>query len=169
VRFVAARAGDHYEVVVDGQRCATPCQLDLPPGQHHITVSGAEEFSDTFELERSQGSLVTIHRHDAYVRGMIPVGIVGVLMGVAMYLGSLPLKDIECEGDHNTSCGPGNNNPPKYVLALQYGGVAVAVVSAVAAIERPTQASNVPSLHFEGMGFAPLPHSGGVVAATISF
>jgi hypothetical protein len=180
VLFLAGRAGDHYEVIVDDQRCTTPCQLELPPGEHHIVVSGSESFTDTFELPPGGAApVVIVKRHSGYLRAMAPVGCSLALTGALMSLISLPLEQWrQCTGD---PCGGPADNPPMYnVLPLRYSGVALVAVGVMAGVlgfvgggydhvVAKDQRTEAMAPRIEAIGFAPMSRGAGVVAATISF
>jgi len=93
VAFVPRSAGDAYVVTLSsGQSCATPCTLQLPPGNQVLSVSGpgSRRFQEPVHLP-SEPAQVTVQH---FTTGRLVGGIILAAIGIPLIaVGSIYLGD----------------------------------------------------------------------------
>lgn len=84
VNFLAKDRETRYRVVVNGQRCVTPCRLDLEPGTTQVSVLWPRQFRRDIVLPHIAAAVRLSHWKTGNVVGgsiLTPLGLIATIVG----------------------------------------------------------------------------------------
>jgi hypothetical protein len=96
LHILSYKPENHYEIVVGGRSCSTPCTLSLPPGASSLKSKGSGEVTIDFVLPPRPSQIRLQHTNSAgFVTGAILLP-TGIITGAAMWAVGVACQDTGC-------------------------------------------------------------------------
>jgi hypothetical protein len=85
VDFMSNEAAETFHVAVAGKSCDTPCTLQLAPGPHNLTTTGADHLSLSLFVPPANGVVRLTESGDRYLVPGIVLTVLGPIVAASMW------------------------------------------------------------------------------------